>query len=93
LAWVWAESEPQKLVKSGRNAEPARPEINTIPGNSIEQFIKLFKFVALIRKFVEQTGHPGVDYPIFAAVPQTSFTCQGKIAGYYADTEASCQVI
>ena len=36
---------------------------------------------------------PGDDYPIFAEVPDTSFTCDGQVeGGYYADPEAECQV-
>ena len=37
-------------------------------------------------------GVPGKDYPNFHDVPRTNFACSGKIAGYYADTEARCQV-
>ena len=38
-------------------------------------------------------GVPGDDYPIFAEVPDTSFTCDGQVeGGYYADPEAECQV-
>ena len=33
-------------------------------------------------------GTPGDDYPIYAAPPETSFTCEGYVSGYYADTEA-----
>ncbi|MPC54881.1 hypothetical protein E2C01_048810 [Portunus trituberculatus] len=38
-------------------------------------------------------GVPGVDYPILAEVPDTGFTCDNLIPGYYADTapEAGCQ--
>merc|ERR1711910_311596 len=36
-------------------------------------------------------GEPGEDYPIFAFAPDTSFLCDGKIEGYYADPEADCQ--
>ena len=36
-------------------------------------------------------GAPGEDYPIFAFPPETSFVCDGKIQGYYADPEADCQ--
>ena len=37
-------------------------------------------------------GNPGEDYPIYAEVPDTSFTCEGRVeGGYYADTEAQCQ--
>ena len=36
-------------------------------------------------------GAPGEDYPIFAFPPETSFVCDGRIQGYYADPEADCQ--
>ena len=34
-------------------------------------------------------GVPGEDYPLFATSPETSFLCDGRIAGYYADLEVS----
>ena len=38
-------------------------------------------------------GTPGEDYPIYAEVPETSFSCDGQVeGGYYADPEAECQV-
>nr|XP_045601080.1 keratin, type I cytoskeletal 9-like [Procambarus clarkii] len=39
-------------------------------------------------------GVPGKDYPILAYVPNTGFSCDGQLPGYYADTapEAGCQV-
>lgn len=30
-------------------------------------------------------------YPTLWKVPQTKFTCDGKINGYYADVDAACQ--
>ena len=37
-------------------------------------------------------GSPGEDYPIYAAVPDTSFACDGRVeGGYYADVEGECQ--
>merc|ERR1712107_390777 len=40
-----------------------------------------------------QSGVPGEDYPIYAEVPETAFTCDGQVdGGYYADGEAECQV-
>merc|ERR1712037_491312 len=39
-------------------------------------------------------GEPGVDFPILATVPSTSFSCVGKAeGGYYADMETGCQVV
>merc|ERR1711923_457343 len=38
-------------------------------------------------------GVPGEDYPIYAEVPETAFSCDGQVdGGYYADGEAECQV-
>jgi hypothetical protein len=38
-------------------------------------------------------GRAGIDYPIFDKVPLTSFQCTDQqFPGYYADTEAQCQV-
>jgi len=37
-------------------------------------------------------GEPGVDYPIFPSVGDSSFSCDGLIfGGYYADPEYDCQ--
>ena len=37
---------------------------------------------------------PNTDFPILAEIPETSFTCNSvKQPGFYADTEARCQVI
>merc|ERR1719412_145188 len=38
-------------------------------------------------------GVPGEDYPIYAEVPESGFSCEGQVdGGYYADPEAECQV-
>uniref|UniRef100_A0A182IZC0 Uncharacterized protein n=1 Tax=Anopheles atroparvus TaxID=41427 RepID=A0A182IZC0_ANOAO len=37
-------------------------------------------------------GEPDVDYPIFGSVPETTFSCDKRHHGYYADVEARCQV-
>merc|ERR1740129_1914237 len=37
-------------------------------------------------------GVPGEDYPIYAEVPESGFTCDGQgDGGYYSDPEAECQ--
>lgn len=42
----------------------------------------------------EIPGKAGVDYPTYHVIPTTSFTCdQVPFNGYYADMEASCQVV
>merc|ERR1711884_1020883 len=38
-------------------------------------------------------GVPGEDYPIYAEVPESGFTCDGQVdGGYYSDPEAECKV-
>ena len=38
-------------------------------------------------------GIAGEDYPIYAEVPDTGFTCDGQVeGGKYADPGAECQV-
>ncbi|XP_035212838.1 uncharacterized protein LOC118186799 [Stegodyphus dumicola] len=38
-------------------------------------------------------GVPGMDFPNFLVVPETSFDCSGMATrGYYGDVEAGCQV-
>lgn len=47
--------------------------------------------IAMLEKAVP--GVPGQDYPIYAEVPDTSFSCDGQVdGGYYADPQAECQV-
>jgi len=36
-------------------------------------------------------GEPGVDYPIYQEAPESSFVCEGRADGMYADIEAECQ--
>jgi hypothetical protein len=47
--------------------------------------------IAMLEKAIP--GVPGEDYPIYAEVPESGFSCEGQIdGGYYADPEAECQV-
>merc|ERR1719411_2430829 len=47
--------------------------------------------IAMLEKAVP--GIPGEDYPIYAEVPESGFSCDGQVdGGYYADPEAECQV-
>ncbi|CAG2184271.1 unnamed protein product, partial [Oppiella nova] len=39
-------------------------------------------------------GEAGRDYPTLETIPKTSFSCARQpLSGYYADTEAACQVV
>ncbi|XP_042884525.1 serine/arginine repetitive matrix protein 1-like [Penaeus japonicus] len=37
-------------------------------------------------------GTPHKDFPMYATIPDTTFSCNGRLTGYYADPEARCQV-
>lgn len=37
-------------------------------------------------------GRPGIDFPILAGIPQTTFNCRKFGNGYFADLETDCQV-
>ncbi|KAL1509646.1 hypothetical protein ABEB36_004352 [Hypothenemus hampei] len=37
-------------------------------------------------------GRPGLDFPVYAYIPRTAFSCKGIDSGYYADLETDCQV-
>ena len=38
-------------------------------------------------------GEPGLDYPIFSTIIDSSFSCAGTLDGeYYADMETQCQM-
>ncbi|CAG7719402.1 unnamed protein product [Allacma fusca] len=37
-------------------------------------------------------GQPQRDYPLLSKIPRTSFSCEGRIPGFYADPETRCQV-
>ncbi|XP_055380078.1 uncharacterized protein DDB_G0283357-like [Condylostylus longicornis] len=37
-------------------------------------------------------GEPEIDYPIYSVAPKTSFSCDNRHEGYYADVETRCQV-
>ncbi|KAF7390755.1 hypothetical protein HZH66_009235 [Vespula vulgaris] len=56
--------------------------------------IALLTTILFYRTMAQVDGYtPGVDYPIYNSVPfGLTFTCGGKLPGYYADPEARCQV-
>lgn len=37
-------------------------------------------------------GRPGIDFPVLAGIPQTTFNCRRFGNGYFADLETQCQV-
>ena len=50
------------------------------------------KIICLLQKYF-WTGQAGIDFPVLASVPQTSFNCNTqKFPGIYTDVDADCQV-
>merc|ERR1711911_155827 len=37
-------------------------------------------------------GLPETDYPILERIPETGFSCDNRLTGYYADVDTRCQV-
>merc|ERR1719312_1226227 len=58
-------------------------------GQIIFSFFLCWCWLVLVSS--QHSGTPGVNYPVFAQVPHTSFSCHGRAEGYYADQEAQCQ--
>ncbi|XP_055945803.1 uncharacterized protein LOC129976323 [Argiope bruennichi] len=62
----------------GNNKGSAYPEGDENTGGKLETLLR---------------GVPGMDFPDFLAVPETSFDCSAMPSqGYYGDVEAGCQV-
>lgn len=39
------------------------------------------------------SGRPGIDYPIFHEIPETSFSCkEQRYKGFFGDVDTGCQV-
>lgn len=51
-------------------------------------YAKIFTLRVSIKSIL---GEPGVDYPIYASAPVTSFSCSGRPDGLYSDVEGQCQ--
>ena len=56
----------------------ASPLIQTALGQSEDQLSSLERSVP---------GIPGEDFPIYGELPSTSFLCDERVPGYYADPE------
>merc|ERR1712226_47158 len=61
----------------------ASPLIQTALAQSEDQISSLAKVIP---------GIPGEDFPIYGELPSTSFLCDERVPGYYADPEADCQL-
>lgn len=58
------------------------PLIQTALGQSEDEISSLARAVP---------GIPGEDFPIFGEVPSTSFLCDDRVPGYYADPEVKTE--
>ncbi|XP_042878585.1 SH3 domain-containing protein C23A1.17-like [Penaeus japonicus] len=67
------------------------------PPLRLPHLLLLFFLFFLISPSVRDVGVAGQrkaagNIPLLGAIPNTSFTCAGRTAGYYADPETGCQV-
>ena len=56
----------------------ASPLIQTALAQSEDEISSLAKAIP---------GNPGEDFPIYGELPSTSFRCDERVPGYYADPE------
>ncbi|XP_046387836.1 mucin-5AC-like [Ischnura elegans] len=78
---------PGSFPGDGQFSSPGTEQHQHLPPALPEQFAG-----ALDGESGAAPGEPGIDYPIYSHIPVTSFSCEGKIAGYYADPETQCQI-
>jgi hypothetical protein len=63
----------------------------------------IFKIIKIFRIFFKDivkdgsprpnSGRPGIDFPIFHEIPETSFSCkEQRYKGFFGDPETGCQV-
>uniref|UniRef100_A0A1B0DFV9 Uncharacterized protein n=1 Tax=Phlebotomus papatasi TaxID=29031 RepID=A0A1B0DFV9_PHLPP len=67
---------------------PSTGDVSHLAFNGVNN--QYFNDISLLRNAIR--GEPNVDYPIYSQPPATSFSCAGRHDGYYADTQARCQV-
>jgi len=73
------------------SAQPAYGDDQDVYQGAASDAVSSDSNLAMLEKAVP--GVPGEDYPIYAEVPESGFSCDGQVdGGYYADPEAECQV-
>ena len=78
--------------ETSRNSEMSEVMLPQSVRDSLRKYLKpLLSALKPLTKSVP--GLPGLDYPILSVVPYTNFYCSNMPwPGFYADTEARCQV-
>lgn len=81
-----------KLHLKNRNAGVSPPALPQVLRDSLYKYL-VPRLMALAPLSETIPGVPGLDYPIMGLVPYTNFYCSNMPwPGFYADTEARCQV-
>jgi len=69
------------------------PDIRSKSGPKTRLETCFYFFPWRFMTFLQILGQAGVDFPVLASVPQTSFDCNAqKFPGIYSDVDADCQV-
>ena len=94
--WLELDNNSYKYLVSGQSS------VQTNFSLLVRMLCRLLPAVLLVTNLVIQTalgqedlssleeaipGVPGEDFPIFGELPSTSFLCDGRLPGYYADPE------
>jgi len=84
-----AESAPEEALDSYGAADEELSGYGALDAAASDEAVDM----GLKMLMTSVPGVPGEDYPIYAEVPESAFTCEGQVeGGYYADEEAECQV-
>ncbi|KAG8235059.1 hypothetical protein J437_LFUL015301 [Ladona fulva] len=85
-------SPPRLILRGGQlvtklrqrlGAEQRHRPISQIPSIALKKVVQKEKNVA---------GEPGLDYPTYGEIPQTSFSCKDqRYKGFFGDPETRCQ--
>ncbi|KAF0299283.1 hypothetical protein FJT64_027933 [Amphibalanus amphitrite] len=78
--------------KQVQKLQPAGPLLYPVPEQSYAAESR-YAPAEPVQDLSKVPGYPGKDYPVYAAVPDTKFTCESVPyrPGLYADVEAGCQ--
>lgn len=97
----WRDNSGESLVCLEKAAKCLTFSFKSIPYNAYYQAVPVYrKPLRQAEKEQQQDlskvpGKPGIDYPLYHTVPETSFSCHHvpAIPGIYANVETGCQVI
>ncbi|KAM7362417.1 uncharacterized protein ACRADG_013117 isoform 2-T4 [Cochliomyia hominivorax] len=92
-------ANPPQHHETPAHPPPSSPDYDYTTGSEEDQQQPQAHDISLLKPTVPNkhpgpsTGRPGIDYPNYAEIPQTSFDCsEQRYKGFFGDPETNCQV-